>query len=118
MLVKLRLNIKLEDLSFRFGLSSSVTVYPTILLHGYAFYIMFLWKWTECHQWNNLRLHCHPLSRKSLLQHMPLLMVVKFFIETPSDLFMQLSTWSQCKHHNTVIFLVACTPNGGICQSM
>ena len=28
---------------------------------------------------------------------------------------MQSSTWSQYKQHNTVKFLVACTPNGGIC---
>ena len=37
------------------------------------------------------------------------------FIETPSHLHMQSSTWSQYKHHNTVKFLVACTPNGAIC---
>ena len=37
------------------------------------------------------------------------------FIETPSDLHMQLYTWSQYKHQNTVKFLVACTPNGAIC---
>ena len=37
------------------------------------------------------------------------------FIETPSDLAMQSSTWSQYKHHNTVKLLVACTPNGAIC---
>ena len=37
------------------------------------------------------------------------------FIETPSDLHMQSSTWSQYKHHNTVKFLGACTPNGAIC---
>ena len=36
----------------------------------------------------------------------------EIFMETPSDLFMQSSTW---KHHNTTKFLVACTPNGGIC---
>jgi len=30
------------------------------------------------------------------------------FLETPSDLYMQSSTWSQYKHHNTVKFLVAC----------
>lgn len=28
---------------------------------------------------------------------------------------MQSSTWSQYKHHNTVKFLVACTPNGAMC---
>ena len=32
------------------------------------------------------------------------------FIETPSDLHMQSSTWPQYKHHNTVKFLVACNP--------
>ena len=37
------------------------------------------------------------------------------FIETPSDLVMQSSTWSQYKHHNTVTFLVACTLNRAIC---
>ena len=37
------------------------------------------------------------------------------FIETPSDLAMQSSTWSSYKHHNTVKFLVACTPNRAIC---
>ena len=30
-------------------------------------------------------------------------------------LHMQSSTWSQYKHHNTVKFLVVCTPNGAIC---
>ena len=39
----------------------------------------------------------------------------EIFIQTPSDLHMQSSTWSQYKHHNTTKFLVACTPNGAIC---
>ena len=39
----------------------------------------------------------------------------EIFIETPSDLHLQSSTWSQYKHHNTTKFLVACTPNGAIC---
>lgn len=38
----------------------------------------------------------------------------EIFIETPTDLHMQSSTWSQYKHHNTAKFLVACTPNGSI----
>ena len=38
----------------------------------------------------------------------------EIFIETPSDLFLQSSTWSQYKHHNTVKFLIACAPNGAI----
>ena len=38
----------------------------------------------------------------------------EIFLETPSDLHMQSSTWSQYKHHNTAKFLVACTPNGAV----
>ena len=33
------------------------------------------------------------------------------FIETPTDLFMQLSTWSNYKHHNPAKVLIGCTPN-------
>ena len=39
----------------------------------------------------------------------------EFFIEMPTDLFIQSSSWSEYKHHNTEKFLVACTPNGAIC---
>ena len=34
------------------------------------------------------------------------------FLETPSDLHMQSSSWSNYKHHNTAKFLIACIPNG------
>ena len=37
------------------------------------------------------------------------------FIQMPSDLHTQSSTSNQYKHHNTVKFLVACTPNGAVC---
>ena len=36
----------------------------------------------------------------------------EIFMETPSDLHMQSSTWSNYKHHNTAKFLIGCTPNG------
>ena len=36
------------------------------------------------------------------------------FIETPSDLMLQSTSWSNYKHHNTLKFLVCCTPNGAI----
>ena len=38
----------------------------------------------------------------------------EIFMETPSDLHMQSSTWSNYKHHNTVKFLIGYTPNGCI----
>ena len=39
----------------------------------------------------------------------------EIFIETPSDLQMQLSIWSEYKHHNTSTCLIGCTPNGSVC---
>lgn len=38
----------------------------------------------------------------------------EIFIEKPSDLHLQSSTWSNYKHNNTAKFLVACTPNGAV----
>ena len=38
----------------------------------------------------------------------------EIFLQTPSDLFMQSSTWSSYKHHNTAKMLVGCTPNGAV----
>ena len=40
---------------------------------------------------------------------------IEVFIATPSDLFMQSSTWGQNKQHIIAKFFIACTPNGGIC---
>ena len=36
----------------------------------------------------------------------------ELFIETPPDLFIQSSTCSSYKHHDTAKFLIGCTPNG------
>ena len=36
------------------------------------------------------------------------------FIEKPSDLHMQSSTWSDYKSNNTAKFLLACIPNGAV----
>ena len=36
------------------------------------------------------------------------------FVETPTDIHMQSSTWSSYKHHDTAKFLIACMPNGCI----
>ena len=38
----------------------------------------------------------------------------EIFVETPTDLQLQSSTWSNYKHHNTAKVLIACTPNGAV----
>ena len=38
----------------------------------------------------------------------------ELFLETPSDLVLQSSTWSNYKQHNTAKYLVGVTPNGAV----
>ena len=112
-LVKLRLNSKLKDLSVRFGLSmpqASRYITAWICFLHYHFQEI---NWLPSVQqvWATL-----PSGFK---EKYPTTFAIidgsEVFIETPSDLQMQSSTWSQYKHHNTVKFLVVCTPNRAIC---
>ena len=112
-LVKLRLNLKLIDLAFRFNISpSQASRYITT-------WVCFLYNHLREINWMpavNQVLGTQPSSFK---EKYPSTYAIidgsEVFIQTPSDLHMQLSTWSQYKHHNTVKFLVACTPNGVVC---
>ena len=112
-LVKLKLNLKLIDLAFRFGLSASQTSrYLTT-------WICFLYRQLKEIDWMpavNQVLETLPSAFKEKFpKTYAIIDGSEIFIETPSDLHMQSSTWNQYKHHNTVKYLVACTPNGAIC---
>ena len=112
-LVKLRLNLKLKDLSVRFQLSMAqasryITTWICFLYHHFK---EIDWLPSVQQVWATL-----PSGFK---EKYPTTFAIidgsEVFIETPSDLRMQSSTWSQYKHHNTVKFLVGCTPNGAVC---
>ena len=112
-LVKLRLILKLTDLAFRFGLSASQTSrYLTT-------WICFLYRQLKEIDWMPAVDQVFETLPSAFKEKFPNTYAIidgsEVFIETPSDLYMQSSTWSQYKHHNTVKFLVACTPNGAIC---
>lgn len=112
-LVKLRLNLKLTDLGFRFGISSSqASRYITT-------WICFLYHHLREINWipavNQVFGTQPPSFREKFPSTYAIIDGSEVFIQTPSDLHMQSSTWSQYKHHNTVKFLVACTPNGAVC---
>ena len=112
MLVKLKLDLNMRDMAFRFGVSS------TSVSRYFITWICFLY-----HQLNELE--WYP-STEQVKGTMPMVFREKYpstvaiidaseiFIETPSDLVLQSSSWSNYKHHNTAKFLVACTPNGAI----
>ena len=112
-LVKLKRNLKLRDLAFRFGLSTSqVSRYITT-------WICFLYHHLKEIEWMPAVSQVMGTLPAAFREKFPTTYAMidgsEVFIETPSDLYMQSSTWSQYKHHNTVKFLVACTPNGSIC---
>ena len=112
-LVKLKLNLKLKDLAFRFGISPSQTSrYITT-------WICFLYHQLKEIDWMPTVSQVLGTLPTAFKENFPTTYALidgsEVFIETPSDLSMQSSMWSQYKHHNTVKFLVACTPNGSIC---
>ena len=111
-LVKLKLNLKLKDLAFRFGIS------PSVVSQYINTWICFLYHHLKEIDWTpsvNAVISTLPYSFKKLYPNtFAIIDGGEIFLETPSDLCMQSSTWSQYKHHNTAKFLVACTPNGAV----
>ena len=109
-LMKLRLNLKVVDLAFRFGVSAScVSRYITT-------WICFLYHQLKEIDWMPAVAQVSgtlpPAFRTQFQNTYALIDCSEIFVETPTDLQMQSSTWSSYKHHNTAKFLLACTPNG------
>ena len=111
-LIRLRLNLRVKDLAVRFGISVGlVSRYITTWI---------------CFLYHHLREIYWMPSPEQVAANLPHVFKEKYpstfsiidgsevFIETPSDLQMQSSTWSDYKHHNTCKFLVSCTPNGAV----
>ena len=111
-LVRLRLALREEDLAYRFGVSvSTVSRLVTTWICFLHDYLAKLTWWPR---------------KEVVLQHLPAAFREKYptticivdaselYIETPTDLHLQSSTWSSYKHHNTAKFLIACTPNGAV----
>ena len=111
-LMKLKLNLKLEDLAFRFKISASlVSRYITT-------WICFLYHHLKEIDWVPTVEQVAGTLPHSFRRLYPNTYAIidgsELFLETPSDLNLQSSTWSHYKHHNTSKFLLACTPNGAI----
>ena len=105
-LVKLKLNLKVKDLAFRFGVSmSQVSRYITT-------WICFLYQRLNEIDWmptvEQVKGTLPSTFRERFSTTFAIIDGSEIFIETPSDLLLQSSTWSQYKHHNTAKFLVAC----------
>ena len=111
-LMKLRLNLKVLDLSFRFGVS------PAAISRYITTWICFMYNHLKELDWmpsvQQIAGTLPPAFREQFPSTYAIIDGSEIFLETPTDLHMQSSTWSSYKHHNTAKFLVACTPNGCI----
>ena len=112
-LMRLRLNLEEQDLAIRFEISQ-----PTVSKY-FITWVSFLYRHLSEIDWWPSRECVFSASPVPFKEKYPLVFAIidatEVFIETPSDLFLQSSTWSSYKSHNTCKFLVACTPNGCIC---
>ena len=111
-LVKLKLDVSVRDIAFRFQVSS------TTVSRYFITWVCFLYQ--ELHEIEQF------LSKDQVAGTLPFSLRDRYpttvsirdasevFIQTPSDLMLQSTAWSNYKHHNTMKFLVACTPNGSI----
>ena len=111
-MIKLRLNLRVIDLAIRFGISKS------LVSRYFTTWVCLMYRqfkeidWTPSPEQVAATLPCtfqdkYP-STYSIID------ASELFIQTPSDLFLQSSTWSSYKHHNTAKFLIGCTPNGAV----
>ena len=104
--------MKLKDLAFRFGISTStISRYITTWI-WFLYHHLKEINWTpSVEQVQGTLTHSF---RKQFSNTFAIIDGSELFLQTLSDLFVRSSTWSQYKHNNTAKFLIACTPNGSI----
>ena len=111
-LVKLRLNLGVKDLAFRFGISVGLAS------KYFATWVCFLYQHLKEIDWTPSTEQVAATLPVGFKDKYPstycIIDASEIFLETATDLFMQSSTWSNYKHHNTAKVLVCCTPNGCI----
>ena len=106
-LVKLKLNLKVKGSALRFGIS------PAAVSRYFTTWICFLYKYLTEINWMPSVEQVLGTLPSAFVEHYPTTYKIidgsEIFIQTPSDLQMQSSTWSSYNHHNTAKFLIGCT---------
>ncbi|XP_067033663.1 uncharacterized protein [Acropora muricata] len=112
-LIKLRLNVPLQDLAYRF----MVSVTTVSRIFSYWMVVMdvrlkFMISWPEREQlWQTMPMCFQYAFGKKVTV---VIDCFEVFIERPSNLLARAQTFSSYKHHNTVKVLVGITPQGSI----
>ncbi|XP_023228601.1 uncharacterized protein LOC111628974 [Centruroides sculpturatus] len=112
-LMRLRLNLSLEDLAYRFNISkATICQIFDKWLHILYIRLSRLIVWPE----RDVLQKTMPKEFKKTIGNKIAVIIDCFelFIERPSSLDAHYLTWSQYKHHNTVKFLIGVTPQGSV----
>lgn len=112
-LIRLKLNSPLQDLAYRFNLS--VPTAHRIFdrwIHVMSVRLKFLIQWPEHEE---LQATMPVVFQRNFGKKVAVIIdCFEIFTERPSSLIARAMTWSNCKHHNTVKFLIGVTPQGVI----
>ena len=112
-IVKLRLNLSVKDLAYRFNISPAC-VSKTFIQTLHVMFIMMkdMILWPER---DELQLSMPMDFRKYFGVKVAIITdCFEIFIERPSNLLARSETWSNYKHHNTVKYLIGITPQGAV----
>ena len=112
-LMRLRLNLTIQDLAFRFKVHKSTISRIFVEVISTIYYCLRpLIQWPD----RDALLKTLPMDFR---KHCPRCAVIidcfEFFLEKPSNLLCRAQTFSSYKHHNTVKYLIGITPQGTVC---
>ncbi|XP_067126808.1 uncharacterized protein [Centruroides vittatus] len=112
-LMRIRLNLSLEDLAYRFNISkATICRIFDKWLHILYIRLSRLIVWPE----RDVLQKTMPKEFKKTIGSKIAVIIDCFelFVERPSSLDARYLTWSQYKHHNTIKFLIGVTPQGSV----
>ena len=112
-LMRLRLNMSIQDLAYRFDVSMSTVsrVFRGVVDVLYVRLVPLTVKWPQ----RDIVFKTMPMSfRRKFKNCIVIIDCFKIFIERPSDLLARAQTWSNYKAHNTIKYLIGITPQGVI----
>ena len=112
-LIRLRLNLAVMDLSYRFNVSQATVcrVFNSMIDLMYA-RMQPLVRWPSREElWKTMPMEFRPVFGTKVVV---IIDCFEGFIDRPSNLLARAQTWSSYKHHNTVKFLIGCCPQGVI----
>ena len=112
-LMKLRLNVPLQDLAYRFGVSlSTISRTFSAWMINLDNRLSFLISWPEREDLWNTMPQCFQYAFGTKIT--VIIDCFEVFIERPSNLLARAQTFSNYKHHNTIKVLIGITPQGSI----